>query len=55
MIQYNLEYDKTNKQFITSYPWLIDPSTLPDNFSSALVTLRSTERTLAMDKQWSQI
>ena len=55
MIQNNLEYDKINKRFITSYPRLIDPSTLPDNFSSALATLRSTERTLAKDKQWSQI
>ena len=55
MIQSGLCYDGNNKRWIASYPWLIDPTTLPDNFSSALATLRSTERTLSKDAGWAAI
>ena len=54
MIRENLEYDKVNQCWITSYPWLVDPSTLPDNYSTALATLKSTERNLKKDDQWAE-
>jgi len=44
-IQENLEYDHDNRCWITSYPRLVDPSTLPDNYGAALATLKNTERT----------
>ena len=54
MIQENLEYDDRNQCWITSYPWLVDPSTLPNNYGAALATLRNTERTLRKDEQWAE-
>ena len=53
MIRSNLEYNQENKQWITAYPWLVDPSTLPDNYAAAAATLRSTERSLARDPSWA--
>lgn len=44
LIQENLEYDEQQQRWITSYPWTSDPSTLPNNYSTALSTLKSTER-----------
>ena len=43
LIQGNLEYDGVKQCWVTSYPWLVDPGTLPNNYSSALATLKSTE------------
>ena len=54
MIQENLEYDSDNRCWITSYPWLVDPSTLPDNYGAALATLKNTERTLSKDDRWAE-
>ena len=45
----NLQYDEESKHWITSYPRLVDPETLPDNFTSSLATLWSTEKSLARD------
>ena len=49
MIRTNMEYVKDRKHWVTPYPWLVDPSTLPDNYASALATLRSTEKSLSRD------
>lgn len=54
MIQENLEYDDVNQRWITSYLWLVEPSTLPNNYGTALATLRNTERTLSKDEQWAE-
>ena len=54
MIQENLEYDSVKKCWVTSYPWLVDPGTLPNNYRSALATLKSTERTLGKDERWAE-
>ena len=51
-IHENLEYDVAHQCWVTSYPWLVDPSTLPNNHHAALATLRKTEQTLSKDKQW---
>jgi hypothetical protein len=55
MIRSNLQYDEDNCCWRTKYPWIVDPSELPDNYLTALATLRSTERTLGKDKLWSQL
>ena len=54
MIQENLEYDSVKQCWVTSYPWLLDPGTLPNNYGSALATLKSTERTLSKDERWAE-
>ena len=51
IIQENLEYDEQNRCWRTSYPWILDPSTLPDNYNAALSILEKTERTLRKDEQ----
>lgn len=53
MIQENLEYDSVKQCWVTSYPWLVDPGTLPNNYGSALATLKNTERTLSKDERWA--
>ena len=52
MIRENLEYDVAHQCWVTSYPWLDDPSAVPNNYDAALATLRKTEQTLSKDKQW---
>ena len=53
LIQENLKYNETERCWYTSYPWLVDPSQLPDNYQVALATLSSTERTLLKEPQWA--
>ena len=53
IIQENLEYDEQNQCWRTSYPWILDPSTLPDNYNAALSILEKTERTLQKDERWA--
>jgi hypothetical protein len=53
LIRDNLRYNETEKCWYTSYPWLVDPGQLPDNYHVALATLRNTERTLSKDPQWA--
>lgn len=55
LIRQNLRYDEDNKRWITKYPWIRDPHLLPNNYSSALATLKSTERTLRKDSAWAKI
>ncbi len=53
MIQENLVYDSINHCWITSYPWLIDPHTLPSNYETVYATLHRTEKTLMKDDAWA--
>ena len=55
IIQHNLCYDEENSRWVTSYPWVIDPVALPNNYGSALGTLRSTEARLKKDEKWAQV
>ena len=55
MIRSNLKYDEDKKCWLTAYPWLKDPSQLPENYQSALATLRSTEKVLRKDASWANI
>lgn len=54
MIRCNLKYDSEGKRWITSYPWISDPADLPNNYSSALATLNSTEKRLKTDSRWAE-
>ena len=53
MIEQNLTYDNGNQCWITSYPWLIDRHTLPNNYQTAYATLQRTEKTLNRDDKWA--
>ena len=53
IIRENLEFDKSNQCWITSYPWVVDPNSLPDNYNAALRTLEKTEHTLLKDEVWA--
>lgn len=53
LIQNNLRYVESEKCWYTSYPWLVDPGQLPDNYHVALATLKNTERTLSKDPEWA--
>ena len=53
MIRSGLRYDDANSCWVSSYPWTVDPASLPDNYQVALATLRSTEKTLSHDKEWA--
>ena len=44
LIHENLEYDVAHQCWVISYPWLVDPSTLPKKYQAAL------EQTLSKDK-----
>ena len=55
MIQENLRFDSEGGLWVTKYPWLVDPNTLPNNYKSALATLKHTEKTLSKDAVWSQV
>ena len=54
MTRENLEYDSAKQCWVTSYPWLVDPGTLPSNYGSALATNKNTERTLSKDERWAE-
>ena len=54
MIRENLEYDEKNQYWRTSYPWIVDPNNLPNNYNTALATLRNTERILSKDYKWAE-
>ena len=51
IIRQNLYYDSIQKCWITKYPWIVSPDTLPDNYSMALATLRNTENKLLKNKE----
>ena len=53
MIEENLKYDDKNQCWITSYPCLIDPHTLPNNYQTVYTTLQRTEKTLSKDEKWA--
>ena len=53
VIRENLEYDEPNQRWITSYRWIVEPKSLPDNYNTALATLEKTERTLLKDELWA--
>ena len=54
LIQDNLQYDEVKQCWITTYPWIKDPNSLPDNYQATLATLERTERRLTKDLKWAQ-
>ena len=55
LIRSNLKYDEDKEHWSTTYPWILDPSQLQNNFSTAFATLKSTELTLSKDKTWAKL
>jgi len=55
MITNNLVYNEEQRHWSTSYPWLVSPGELPNNYNTALATLRSTELTLSKDTKWQTL
>lgn len=55
LIRNNLRHDEKNKRWVTGYPWLRDPSNLPNNYGSALATLKSCEKGLLKDDKWASV
>ena len=54
LINANSEYDVANQCWVTSYPWMVGPSTIPNNYYAALATMRKTEQTPIKDKKWAE-
>ena len=52
LIQSKLRYDAPHKRWVAGYPWLVEPSTLSDNYPAVYSTLCRTERTLDRDSDW---
>ncbi|XP_067949746.1 uncharacterized protein [Watersipora subatra] len=56
LIRNNLFYDSQQKGWVTAYPWIKDPSTLPDNYNAVFATMRSTEQNLCKrGEQWVKV
>ena len=55
MIQSKLRYLENPGRWVCSYPWLVDPLTLPDNYAAVFATLLRTEKTLLQEPEWMKI
>ncbi|XP_068712869.1 uncharacterized protein [Montipora foliosa] len=55
LIDKNLEYDYQDGRWIAEYPWIKNPSALPDNRRVAVATLISTEKRLLKNPQHAKI
>ena len=40
-------------RWYTSYPWIVDPKLLPNNYAGAFATLKNTEKQLLKDPGWA--
>lgn len=55
LIDKNLEYNNLDNRWIAEYPWVKDPSALPDNRQVALAMLISTEKRLLKNPQHAKV
>ena len=55
LIQSKLRYVPDPGYWITGYPWVVDPWTLPDNYAAAYSTLCRTEKALEKDLAWKEV
>ena len=55
LIQSKLRYLENPGRWVCSYPWLVDPLTLPDNYAAVFATLLRTEKTLLQEPEWMKI
>ncbi|XP_062602451.1 uncharacterized protein LOC134264167 [Saccostrea cucullata] len=46
LIKEGLQYDEVGKNWTTTYPWIKDPKSLPNNINAAVCRLKCTERRL---------
>ena len=55
LIERNLSFDDQNNVWTANYPWIKDPSNLPDNKSIAIKMLESTEKRLLKNPDHAKI
>ena len=55
MIEEGLVFDEKRGRWSASYPWIRDPSELPNNRNVAIAILRSTEKRLSRDVEHAKI
>ena len=55
LIEDKLEYNREEKRWTAEYPWIRDPSELPDNKRAAMGMLISTEKRLAKNAQHADV
>ena len=55
LIEGNLNYDEKAREWIAQYPWLKDPSELPDNKKAAIGKLISTEKRLSRNTEHAKV
>ncbi|XP_066029071.1 uncharacterized protein [Pocillopora verrucosa] len=55
LIEENLNYDEKAREWIAQYPWLKDPSELPDNKKAAIGKLISTEKRLSRNTEHAKV
>ena len=46
LIERGLRYEESEKVWVASYPWILDPYKLPNNYAAAFARLKSTENRL---------
>ena len=55
LIREGLEYDSQKCVWTATYPWLVDRKTLPNNYESAVATLKACEKSLIKNMDWKKI
>ena len=55
LIESNLDYDDVENRWIAAYPWIKEPTDLPNNKRAALEMLGSTEKRLASDPSHAKV
>ena len=55
LIEAKLEYNREEKRWIAEYPWIRDPSELPDNKKAAIGMLISTEKRQAKNARHAEV
>ena len=54
LVNSKLRYDAEKSRWIAGYPWVLDPSMLPNNYAAAFATLKNTERRLKTEPEWAE-
>ena len=53
MVKGGLTYNTEAEHWIASYPWLVDPNSLPDNSRSAMAIMSKVECAPEKDPEWA--
>ena len=55
LIESNLKYDETKNRWTAGYPWIKDPSGLPNNKDAVMGALRSCEKKLSRNSELAEL